>query len=370
MHIPFCVHKCSYCDFYSFTKYTPSEIEQFIEQLKSEAKQARTWLDQNGKTLPAAKSIFFGGGTPSLLSCQQLQELFLVLEQEFEWDSRIEITLEANPETVTAEKAYQWFRQTPINRISLGAQSFNSKYLAALERMGSANTIENSVQLLRKAGCKNLNLDLIMAIPGQTPEEVQSDIHRALSLHPNHLSNYQLSLKPGHTLFKSLPSSDLGADLYESARKSILENGFSQYEISNFSQTGFECAHNLLYWSGGDFLGLGPSAASRFFWEGVFVHKKQIAEFSKYLSQVSITNEAWQVSTVEQTQLEALFLEIRKNSGIDMNWFEARYGLSLSSSKSLSKFKETGLVEIKEATLVLTDKGRLLADSIVTKLMD
>jgi len=370
VHIPFCVHKCSYCDFYSFTQYQKEDFEKFVLTLKNEIQSSADWLKKNDRLPPPAKSIFFGGGTPSLLATEHLNQILSELKNSFIWDPQIEITIEANPETVTAEKAQQWFYETPINRVSLGAQSFNSRYLSSLERMGSAQTIEQAAKFLRAAGFTNFNLDLIMAIPGQTESEIKEDIQRAIDLGPTHLSNYQLSLKPGHSLFSQLPDGDRAADLYEVARLFISSSGFQQYEISNYSRAGKECAHNLLYWDGGDFLGVGPSASSRFFWNGVFCHRKQVAIFSKYLEQSLFEEIPWQNSNLEQTQLEALFLEIRKNSGIERNTFLSRYGFDFYQSKKLEVLEQQGLLEIKETTLILTDKGRLLTDSIVCELLE
>lgn len=370
VHIPFCVHKCSYCDFYSFTQYGEQDFEKYVNALKEEIQRTIDWFGLNDRVLPPAKSVFLGGGTPSLLSLKYLKKIFKEIEDHFILDPDIEITIEANPETIHTDKVRQWLSDTPINRISLGAQSFNSRYLSSLERLGSAESIEQASEILLDAGCKNFNLDLIMAIPGQSESEIEDDIRRAIALGPSHLSNYQLSLKPGHPLFTKLPDGDRAADLYEVARGAIERGGFEQYEISNFARKGFECFHNLLYWSGGDFLGLGPSAASRFFWDGVFHHRKQVAIFSKYLEQKSFEESPWQVSSKRQTQMEALFLEIRKNSGIHQEKFLSRYDFDFKNCKKLELLRNEGLLELTDTALILTDKGRLLADSIVCQLID
>lgn len=370
VHIPFCIHKCSYCDFYSFTQFGDSDFDRYVDTFREESQRASDWFQVNNRSLPPAKSIFLGGGTPSLLPLKHLKEIFKELKNRFAWDSLIEITIEANPETINSEKVHQWLNETPINRVSLGAQSFNSKYLMSLERLGSASSIQQAASILRANGLNNFNLDLIMAIPGQSEKEIEDDIQKAASLGPSHLSNYQLSLKPGHPLFKNLPDGDQAAELYEVARQVIQEVGFDQYEISNFSRKGYECVHNLLYWSGGDFLGLGPSASSRFFWDGVFCHRKQVAVFSQYLEQRSFDQVPWQVSTREQTQLEALFLEIRKNVGIQRERFLSRYGVDFENCKNLGLLQREGFLELTETALTLTNKGRLLADSVVTQLTE
>lgn len=368
VHVPFCIHKCSYCDFYSFTKYGPGDFQRFVESWVREARSAAQWLREHRPLQSPVTSIFLGGGTPSLLPMEFLQTLFSVLQGEFDWAPEIEITLEANPETVTEELAFNWREKTPLNRISMGAQSFQPKYLEALERLGSPSKIQESAGILKRVGLHNFNLDLIIGIPQQTPDEIELDIDWAIRLEPKHLSNYNLSLKPGHPLFKKLPSNDVSADIYEAARKKITNSGFGQYEISNYAVPGFECAHNLLYWSGADYLGLGPSAASRFFWDGVFWHRKQMSDYSAYLAQHKFEERLFEQTTQEQTQLEALFLELRQNKGINLRRFLDRYGLDVLKSPKIELFEKAGWLKVKEPTLSLTDQGRLLTDSIVCEL--
>ena len=334
-----------------------------------EARGAAQWLKTQNRLQHPVTSIFIGGGTPSLLPSKHLKNLFEVLAQEFPWDPQIEITLEANPETITEGLAEKWKAETPINRISMGAQSFQPEYLKALERLGSAEKICEAAGILKKSGFLNFNLDLIIGIPQQTPAQIKKDIEWAVELGPTHLSNYNLTLKPGHALFKRLPNDDDSADLYETARLTLKACGYEQYEISNYARPGFECTHNLLYWTGGDFLGLGPSAASRFFWDGVFQHRKQLADYSQYLNQQAFEAVPWNISSREQTQLEALFLELRPNKGINVERFFNKYGLDLTKSSKLPMLEKTGFVEMQKPTLRLTDKGRLVADTLVCELI-
>ncbi len=369
LHVPFCVHKCSYCDFYSFTKYSSGDFAPFVDSLVREARSAAKWLKTQNRLQQPVTSIFIGGGTPSLLPARYLKTLFEVLAQEYPWAPSIEITLEANPETITESLVEEWKAQTPINRISMGAQSFQPEYLKALERLGSAEKITEAAGILKKAGFLNFNLDLIIGIPEQTPEQIKKDIEWAVGLGPTHISNYNLTLKPGHVLFKKLPNDDDSADLYETARLELKAREYEQYEISNYARPGFECSHNLLYWTGGDFLGLGPSAASRFFWDGVFQHRKQLADYAQYLKQEKFESVAWNINSQEQTQLEALFLELRRNSGIDIDRFFKKYGLDLTKSSKLPFLEKAGFLEMQKPTLRLTDKGRLVADTLVCELI-
>jgi oxygen-independent coproporphyrinogen III oxidase len=369
VHVPFCVHKCSYCDFFSFTKYVEKDFQRFTQTLCREIEQAHRFLRSWWAPPPPVSSLFFGGGTPSLLPVELLARIFNVLMANFEFSPQIEITIEANPETVSEKFLEDLRNQTPINRVSLGAQSFSAQNLAKLERLGSRESIHRAAGLLKQFGFHDFNLDLIFGIPGQEEAQMLADLAEVASLSPTHVSSYNLTLKPGHPLYSNLPQDDYVADLYEKMVVFLESQEFHQYEISNFAKSNSSCEHNLLYWSGGDFLGLGPSAASRFFKEGVFYHRKQCSEFEKYLSQ-EFESIPFEKSTLGQTWLEATFLELRKNSGIELKQFKARYGYDPSAAKQFPLFLREGLVCQEGNYLKLTRKGRLLADVVTERLVD
>ncbi len=368
-HIPFCVHRCSYCDFYSNTQFTAASFERLAEKLEWEAAEAAVWLaSQHSK--PKVTSIFFGGGTPSLMPVPLLARVFGALTSEFELEAGVEITLEANPETVSVEFVEGLLGQTPVNRVSLGAQSFQPEHLASLERRGSAESIRTAVARLRASGLRNYSLDLIFGIPKQAPQQLLEDIDAAAALEPKHISFYSLSLKPAHPLYSHLPSEDLAADLYELGQERLAHHGYQAYEISNFSKPGFESRHNLLYWSGGDFLGLGPSAASRFYWDGVFHHRKQISHQDTYLKMAAFPEPSFESTNPKQTVLEATFLELRKRQGIELGTFHARYGYDLTQAKQYGLLKSQGMVDLDGTHLRLTTKGWLLAEGVAERLVD
>jgi len=370
VHFPFCVHKCSYCDFYSITKYQADDFETVTQALKTEIQEASRWIRLQGKKTVSVTSLFFGGGTPSLFPVRCLQQIFECVFQCFSVSPEAEITVEANPETVTSDFCETLGEKTPVNRVSLGAQSFNAKHLALLERLGSKESIQKAAGLLADYGFRNFNLDLIFAVPGQTMGDVISDIEEAVSLRPTHISFYNLTLKPGHALYSSLPKDESAADFYENGIVRLDSLGYEQYEISNFCKPGFESRHNLLYWAGCDFLGVGPSAASRFFWDGRFHHRKQVTDLNNYLSDVSFPHPGFEQSTREQTLLEATFLEMRKNSGIHLTDFNERYQYDLTQSKNYSLYLTEGLIEKAGSSLRLTPRGRLLADAVTRDLVD
>jgi oxygen-independent coproporphyrinogen-3 oxidase len=370
VHTPFCVHKCSYCDFYSFTRYQAADFATLTDLLCRELRLAADWLRRHRSYQVPVSSIFFGGGTPSLVPPQYLQEITSTIAREFPVLPEAEITIEANPETVTANLCQEWRDLTPFNRVSLGAQSFHATYLSKLERLGSAATIRQASRFLREAGFANFNLDLIFGIPGQTIREVLSDIESATALDPQHLSFYSLTLKEGHSLHAALPSEDLSADLFEAGIEKLSEKGFQQYEISNFSRSNRESRHNLLYWAGGDFLGVGPSAASRFFFDGRFHHRKQFSDYKKYADSASFPEPGFECSTPWQTILEATFLELRKNTGVQLDHFRDRYNYDLAEARNFPHFLKQGLIDRSGQNLKLTPRGRMLADRVTRDLVD
>ncbi len=369
LHTPYCVHKCSYCDFYSFTEYTSEDFHLFVQAIKKEIASSVAWLKSQRKELPIVTSIFFGGGTPSLLPGRLIRQMLLFLEKEFVFDPNIEITLEANPETVTREFCSELLL-TKVNRVSLGAQSFQQKHLDALERKATPEKIAQATELLWEFGFRNYSLDLIFGIPGQTMEEVVSDIKSAIECAPKHLSAYNLTLKPAHKLFKALPSGDAVAPLYEGVVQALRKAGYGQYEISNYAKPGFECHHNLLYWQGGEFLGLGPSASSRFFIDGNFVHRKQLSDAKLYMKQPVLDPAKLEVNSSKQTVLEAVFLELRCNEGVHLETFESRYGYAIQKAGKYPLYLKEKLLEEEKGVVRLTERGRLLADLVTESLVD
>lgn len=369
VHIPFCVHRCSYCDFYSTTRYGAESFERLAEKLEWEARTSAAWLSANRERKPVT-SIFFGGGTPSLMPIPLLARVFRALGENFAIAPNAEITLEANPETVSEDFVTGLARHTPVNRVSLGAQSFQPEHLTTLERRGSPESIRAAVSRLRAGGFAHYSLDLISGIPGQTPQELCAGIDFAAELGPEHLSFYNLTLKPGHPLFTRLPSDDHAADLYEQGRERLERHGFEAYEISNFCRQGRVSRHNLLYWSGDDFLGLGPSAATRFFWEGRFFHRKQVSNWETYLGVDRFPSPDFEATTDFQTVLEASFLELRKRNGIHLETFRSRYRYDLTRTRHFGDFRNAGMIEEADGFARLTRKGWLLAEGIAERLVE
>jgi putative oxygen-independent coproporphyrinogen III oxidase len=256
-HFPWCVQKCPYCDFNSHTLRDTLPEQRYIEILKR---------DLDAQAPDAAErelvSIFLGGGTPSLFSPQAIGAFLDHARLRLGFSSAIEITMEANPGTIERGR-FAEYRAAGVNRVSLGAQSFDARQLKALGRIHSADETRRAVEELHAAGLTNFNLDLMYALPGQTAAEAEADLRQALELHPAHLSQYHLTIEPG-TLFAAAPpaqpADDIVEDMLARSLRVLNDAGFEQYEVSAYARAGARCVHNLNYWTFGDYLGVGAGA--------------------------------------------------------------------------------------------------------------
>ena len=374
LHIPFCEHRCSYCHFFTTTQYKKSTLQRYTQGLVQEIREGATFLKKQG-WFDEVDSIFFGGGTPSLLPVDSFSAIQEALQSSFLIKQSVEVSMEANPETISKEFCDGLKKQGFINRISLGVQSFKPQFLKKLDRIGTQTQIFKAIKLLHNTGFKNINLDLMFGIPKQKISDLKQELQTIVKCHPTHVSCDNLTLPQSHVLSTYLPTDDHCAMLYQYLVNWLQERGYMQYEISNFSKPNFECIHNLIYWSGGNYLGFGPSAASCFFDANshVFWRKKNTHSLSNYLSaedHASIFDSTWTVNTPEETLTEGIFLELRKNSGIHLPTFEKKYQCRLVDRHLLDTLIKRDLLQKTKACLILTEKGRLLADSVVLELMD
>lgn len=358
-HIPFCIRKCGYCDFYSLpTKTSPVA---FLEAIEKEIGLRSSLLEH----IPIS-TLFFGGGTPSLLPPEWVERILDTVAKHFSMEKVQEITMEYNPKTGNLNwmKAYL---QLGVNRISLGVQSFSEELLGILGRVHTAKEAIETVYMLREAGFTNLNLDLIFGIPHQTMAHFQKTMETTLSLSPEHISLYALTLRPNTPLANKikrekwiLPEEDTLCAMYEWAVSELESAGYEHYEISNFARPGFRCQHNEEYWNRTPYLGFGPSAhsfiGSRRFWN--------VADVQKYvqaLEKDELPLEGEETLTSEQQRLEALALGLRRREGIPLDWIKAK-------EIQLKSLVQNGLARIFENRLSLTTKGFLLADAITLAL--
>ena len=369
IHIPFCDHKCIYCDFYSII--TSDNIQSFLSALKNEISYYSKLYRSNRKF----SSIFFGGGTPSLMEPEYLEQIILHLKNNFDVDENVEVTMETNPGTVEKEKLKS-FKQIGINRISIGIQSFDDDDLKFLTRIHNKQTATQTVYCAAEVGFENLSVDLIFNLPNQTKEKWLTNLKEAVNLPIKHLSAYSLILEQGTILNKmvldgkvNIQDEDYDADLYETTIDFLTRNGFEQYEVSNFTKPGYECIHNNAYWKYRDYLGFGPSAHS-------FTDGKRWWNFTslkKYISEVELNQNAlMNFETLNKTQIhdEYLMLALR-SSGIDVNEYKKMFGESWIK-KNYTYLKElsiTGNILIDDKNIKLTPKGYAVCDEILKNIL-
>ena len=359
IHVPYCKKRCGYCD---FNTYTPNELDS-NNQISNWVNSVGQELELAGKVLGKrliVDTIFFGGGTPSLLDKDELVNIFNGIKNNFELEKNVEVTLEANPDDVCDEKLSTWL-ETGINRFSVGMQSSNKKVLQILDRTHELENIEKSVTLFNKYGINNYSFDLIYGTPGETLKEWQESLENVLNLNPAHISAYSLVIEPGTKMGQDLKSGkiepvndDLSADKYLLADELFEKNNFQWYEISNWSKSGFESRHNLNYWKNNNWWGFGPGAHSHV--EGIrWWNLKLPSQWQKRLEEKNSPAKAREVLTPEQKMSEELMLSLRLKSGLKSNYFTAN---------ELNPLLENNLINLIEDKIVLTKKGRLLADQV------
>jgi len=368
VHIPFCDHKCIYCDFYSII--TKDNFDAFLDSLKKEILFYSTKYSA-GRTF---SSIFFGGGTPSLMSAEYIGEIISSLKENFSVNDDAEITLETNPGTVDKNK-FKDFHKEGINRISIGIQSFDEQQLKFLTRIHNKEKAIATVYQAVEAGFENISIDLIFNLPGQTKEKWTNNLNKALALPVKHISAYSLILERGTILNKmvldgkvKMQDEDYDADLYEITIDKLIESGFHQYEVSNFTKPGFECVHNNAYWRYRDYLSFGTSAHS-------FVNGGRWWNYSslkKYISEIELNGHAkagGEILSANDSLNEYVMLALR-SSGLDTQEFRSLFGESWLKSK-MNYFKELenySFLKITDQKISLTKKGYLICDEILEKL--
>lgn len=370
LHIPFCFHKCHYCDFYSIVDDHNRQAD-FTRRLCEEITHVSAIYQQlNRGHLLNIKTIFVGGGTPTLLESQYWQLLLKTLQDSFDLSAVDEFTIEANPETVT-EPLAQTLVSGGVNRMSVGAQSFNPDHLKTLERWHDPQNVGKSINILRKAGIDNINLDLIFGIPHQSLEEWETDLNTALDLGIEHLSCYSLMFEPNTPLTKKQElgrihpiDEDIEAEMYELTIQKLSQAGLTQYEVSNYARPDKACLHNLAYWKNHSWLAFGPSASGHI--EGV--RYKNAPLLNKYLESKGTApiTEIERLSPNEHVG-EALMLRLRLNEGVPLTWIQEHVDPKRQSI--IDQLVIDGLLERTSHALKLTPNGLMIADSVLSELI-
>jgi len=358
IHIPFCIRKCAYCDFLS-APAAPEVQEAYVGQLLQEIAAS--------KKLPEdyeAVTVFFGGGTPGILKGELLCSILRALRDRFSVREDAEITVEANPGTVNRDKLVQ-YREAGVNRISLGLQSADNQELKLLGRINTWEQFLESFQLARETGFRNINVDLMSALPGQTTESVHRTLERVLALSPEHISAYSLILEEGTPFYKRyeghpelLPSEEEERQMYYDTRDRLCACGYEHYEISNFAKPGYACRHNLGYWERTDYKGFGLGAASLL----KNVRHTNQTDLTEYLKGNFAGTE--DPLTEQAVREEYFFLGLRKMEGVEPGRYREHY------EERIQRLQAQQLLEEKDGRIRLTERGTDVSNYVMAQFLD
>jgi len=372
LHFPFCISKCPYCDFNSYPIKEDSQISSYISALYQEI---MTYSQKFTKS--NIKTIYLGGGTPTILSGVQIYNILEFCKDKFTIDKNAEITIEANPGTLNGEKIKLLMR-SGINRLSLGAQSFDNLFLKKLGRIHNAQDIIDSYLLARATGFNNINLDIMFALPGQTTENFQATLKKAVSLKPDHLSLYNLTINPGTEYYENhkknnlkLPSEDEEFDMYDWAIKFLKKNNFEHYEIANFAQPHKRSLHNLIYWKNQPYLGIGAGAYS--FIRGYrYMNYKDPEKYIKEVINNKLPIDHGEKLSLRKRMIETTILGLRTKDGVSFKEYKTRFGVTFDDifSKQMDKLVNLGLLKKDDSKIKLTDKGIFLANTVFREFVD
>ncbi len=379
IHIPFCKSRCSYCDFATDVWRSSEAVERYVDALCREIKGRNpsssegAGRDLEHGTLPTGRvsacvdTIYFGGGTPSLLEPKQVEQILKSVFSVFSVADNAEITMEMNPATVTPEKLAA-FRELGINRASFGVQTFNDRDLKLLARGHDADDARTTFKMLREAGFTNISFDLIAGLPGQTLDDWERNLNEAIGMEPEHLSLYLLEIHEGTPLAEQIRNGrrppiddELAAEMYEAMLDHLAEAGYKQYEISNFSRPGFESRHNTKYWQLEPVYGFGVSAHS-FDGQERYANER---DTERYVEMMETDASAEVMREVADLASEFVFLGLRLTKGIDMGDYEKRFDKSLQ--RQIMPDLEAGLLEVRGGRLRLTNEGILFSNEVFEK---
>ncbi len=368
VHIPFCVAKCGYCDFFS----VPIAATDSAEVVQAIAADFRHLMASSPMLL---RTVFIGGGTPTSLDCCQLATLLHAVGDTTRDHLVEEFTMEANPATIDAEKV-DLMKSCGVSRVSLGAQSFCERDLAVLQRRHRPEDVVEAVALLKSIGLSDINLDLIFGICGQTLLDWEHSLQEAIRLRPTHVSCYGLTYELGTAIHADLVSGKIKpcgeaieAEMYRLARRKLAEAGFEQYEISNFARPGHRCRQNLTYWHNSPYVGAGPSASG--YVNGCrYKNISDIAEYVRRVKEGVDVREYNERIVGAAAAAETLMLQIRLTEGVDLSRFQRRHGIPLldAGAAEIEKLIDQGLLIVTPDYLQLTPEGMLMADAVLTEL--
>ncbi|MCF2641091.1 oxygen-independent coproporphyrinogen III oxidase [Roseburia hominis] len=375
IHIPFCKKKCAYCDFLS-APATEMMQEQYVHCLLAEIKEKAPFYANY-----QISTIFIGGGTPSILRAGFILDIMEAVHRAFHVKKDAEVTLECNPKTISFEKLL-FYQKAGINRISIGLQSTENAELKELGRIHTYEDFLESYDLIRKSGFSNVNIDLMSALPYQTLKSYEKTLQRVLQLRPEHISAYSLIIEEGTPFYEkyesdeilreqgkipeALPSEETERTMYEMTKELLKQHGYFRYEISNYAKKGYECEHNIGYWTRENYLGLGLGSAS-------LVEEKRFSntrELKKYLSG-DFTIENQEILNKNARIEEFMFLGLRLTKGVSQAQFLNQFGLSIENvyGKVLTKLQREGLLAKKDGRIFLTEQGLDVSNYVMAQFL-
>lgn len=369
IHVPFCVKKCAYCDFLSFPADEGTK-RRYVEKLMEEMGTMGAVCRDN-----TVSTVFVGGGTPSILKGEWMEELFSVLRENFSLEPDAEISMEANPGTVTKEKLFS-YRRAGINRLSFGLQSAKERELSALGRIHSFEDFLESFRAARECGFENINVDLMSALPGQTADSWMETLKRTAELSPEHISAYSLIVEEGTPFYeaygseagrKLLPDEETEREMYHRTKAFLRECGYERYEISNYAKPGFACLHNIGYWTGVPYLGLGLGAAS-------YLNGKRFSghgDMETYLASAAGTYENEVQLTKKDMEEEFFFLGLRLTKGVSLAEFKERFGEDAAAVYPgvMERFVKEGAANLSDGRFFLTDYGMDVSNYVMAEFL-
>lgn len=370
IHIPFCVSKCKYCDFNSH-KINLEEKVKYLEDLKEEMKLYKKEIGDN-----EIDTVFIGGGTPSILTKEEIKLLFDNIKSNFKLKNNAEITMECNPGTLTVNKL-KVMKECGVNRLSIGLQAVQNNHLKYIGRIHTYEEFEENYNQAKNVGFENINIDLMYALPNQKKEDWMESLEKVVKLNPTHISAYSLILEEGTELFNmyernefKLLDEDADIEMYEYTINYLKMHGYNQYEISNYAKEGFECKHNILYWKCENYLGLGVSA-SGYLNNTRYNNISDLDEYNKLIHSGKKPIEWQEKLSIKDEIEESIFLGLRMNEGIKFKMFHEKYDFNFEEEykNEINKLKNMNLIEIRDGVLKLTQKGREISNSVFVEFM-
>ena len=365
LHVPFCVRKCNYCDFCSFSSIDEDTRKRYIDRL---ADEIRAYKRPNKI---AVDTIFFGGGTPTLLTPIELEKIVLAIDDTFNIADDCEFTLEGNPGTVR-EDSVRAYKELGVNRFSLGLQSIHENELKKLGRIHTYSDFLKSYSMIYDAGITNINVDLMYGIPQQTSLSFEKTLREITRISPTHISAYGLILEEGTPFYDwrdslPLPSEDSECDMYYACAEILGEAGYSHYEISNYCKDNYPCRHNLKYWRAGEYIGAGISAYS-YYGGARYGNTRNMDE---YLSSSGVSCTEREVLDADARRFEYAMMRLRLREGFSLSDYEARFARSFLSDKEdkIRALQSSGYISINADRISLTEKGFYVSNSILTELL-